>query len=39
MRLAMGIPVGSEIEFAKEVTRWKAMEGQREMWPPSDARC
>ena len=30
-RIAMGIPVGSDIEFADEVTRWKAMEGRREM--------
>jgi recombinational DNA repair protein RecR len=27
----MGIPVGSDIEFADEVTMWKAMEGRREM--------
>jgi len=27
----MGIPVGSDIEFADEVTIWKAMEGRREM--------
>jgi len=30
-RIAMGIPVGSDIEFADEVTMWKAMEGRREM--------
>jgi len=30
-RIAMGIPVGSDIEFADEVTIWKAMEGRREM--------
>jgi len=29
--IAMGIPVGSDIEFADEVTIWKAMEGRREM--------
>jgi recombination protein RecR len=30
-RIAMGIPVGSEIEFADEVTMLKAIEGRREM--------
>jgi recombination protein RecR len=30
-RIAMGIPVGSDIEFADEVTIIKAMEGRREM--------
>ncbi len=30
-RIAMGIPVGSEIEFADEVTLLKAMEGRREI--------
>jgi len=30
-RIAMGIPVGSELEFADEVTLSKAMEGRREM--------
>ncbi|MEX2264454.1 MAG: recombination mediator RecR [Bryobacteraceae bacterium] len=30
-RIAMGIPVGSDIEFADEVTIWKAMENRREM--------
>jgi recombination protein RecR len=30
-RIAMGIPVGSDIEFADEVTISKAMEGRREM--------
>jgi len=30
-RIAMGIPVGSDIEFADEVTIWKALEGRREM--------
>ena len=30
-RIAMGIPVGSDLEFADEVTMWKAMEGRREM--------
>lgn len=30
-RIAMGIPVGSDIEFADEVTMWKAMEGRREL--------
>ena len=29
--LAMGVPVGSDIEFADEVTMWKAMEGRREI--------
>jgi recombination protein RecR len=30
-RIAMGIPVGSELEFADEVTMLKAIEGRREM--------
>jgi recombination protein RecR len=30
-RIAMGIPVGSELEFADEVTLTKALEGRREM--------
>jgi recombination protein RecR len=30
-RIAMGIPVGSDLEFADEVTPSKAMEGRREM--------
>jgi recombination protein RecR len=30
-RIAMGIPVGSDLEFADEVTLSKAMEGRREM--------
>jgi recombination protein RecR len=30
-RIAMGIPVGSELEFADEVTMMKAIEGRREM--------
>lgn len=30
-RIAMGIPVGSELEFADEVTMLKAMEGRREI--------
>src|SRR5262245_5686997 len=30
-RIGMGIPVGSDIEFADEVTMWKALEGRREM--------
>ncbi len=30
-RIAMGIPVGSDIEFADEVTIWKSLEGRREM--------
>ena len=30
-RIAMGVPVGSDIEFADEVTIWKALEGRREM--------
>lgn len=30
-RIATGIPVGSEIEFADEVTMLKAIEGRREM--------
>jgi recombination protein RecR len=30
-RIAMGVPVGSDLEFADEVTMTKAMEGRREM--------
>ncbi|HYA96325.1 MAG TPA: toprim domain-containing protein, partial [Terriglobales bacterium] len=30
-RIAMGLPVGSDIEYADEVTMMKAMEGRREM--------
>ncbi len=30
-RIGMGIPVGSDIEYADEVTMWKAMEGRREI--------
>ena len=30
-RIAMGIPVGSDIEYADEVTLLKAMEGRREL--------
>jgi recombination protein RecR len=30
-RIAMGIPVGSELEYADEVTMVKALEGRREM--------
>jgi recombination protein RecR len=30
-RIAMGVPVGSGLEFADEVTLQKAMEGRREM--------
>ena len=30
-RIAMGIPVGSELEYADEVTMMKALEGRREM--------
>jgi recombination protein RecR len=30
-RIAMGIPVGSELEYADEVTMVKAIEGRREM--------
>ena len=30
-RIAMGIPVGSDIEYADEITMLKAMEGRREM--------
>ena len=30
-RIAMGIPVGSELEFADEVTLSKALEGRRDM--------
>ena len=30
-RIAMGIPVGSELEFADEVTMLKAIEGRREI--------
>ena len=30
-RIGMGVPVGSDLEFADEVTIWKALEGRREM--------
>jgi recombination protein RecR len=30
-RIAMGVPVGSDLEFADEVTMGKAMEGRREI--------
>jgi len=30
-RIGMGVPVGSDIEFADEVTMWKALEGRREL--------
>ncbi|MCL5004970.1 MAG: recombination mediator RecR [Acidobacteria bacterium] len=30
-RIAMGVPVGSELEFADEVTMLRALEGRREM--------
>jgi recombination protein RecR len=30
-RIGMGVPVGSDLEFADEVTMSKAMEGRREM--------
>ena len=30
-RIAMGVPVGSELDFADEVTMLKAIEGRREM--------
>ncbi len=30
-RIAMGLPVGSDIEFTDEITMLKAMEGRREM--------
>ena len=30
-RIGMGIPVGSDLEYADEVTMWKAMEGRREI--------
>jgi recombination protein RecR len=30
-RIAMGIPVGNDLEFADEVTISKSMEGRREM--------
>lgn len=30
-RIAMGIPVGSDIEYADEITMQKAMEGRREL--------
>jgi len=29
-RIAMGIPVGSDLEYADEVTMTRAMEGRRE---------
>ena len=30
-RIGMGIPVGSDMEYADEVTMWKAIEGRREI--------
>jgi recombination protein RecR len=30
-RIGMGLPVGSELEFADEVTMLKAIEGRREI--------
>ena len=30
-RIAMGVPVGSDLEYADEVTRHKALEGRREV--------
>ncbi len=30
-RIATGVPVGSDIEYADEVTMQKAMEGRREL--------
>jgi recombination protein RecR len=30
-RIAMGLPVGSDIEYADEITMMKAMEGRREI--------
>ena len=30
-RIAMGVPVGSDLEYADEITMLKAMEGRREM--------
>ena len=30
-RIAMGIPVGSDLEYADEVTMSKAMEGRRDL--------
>jgi recombination protein RecR len=30
-RIAMGIPVGSDLEYADEVTMFKAMEGRRDL--------
>jgi recombination protein RecR len=30
-RIAMGIPVGSDLEFADEVTMWKSLENRREL--------
>jgi recombination protein RecR len=30
-RIAMGIPVGSDIEYTDEITMLKAMEGRREI--------
>jgi recombination protein RecR len=30
-RIAMGIPVGSDIEYTDEITMLKAMEGRRDM--------
>ena len=36
-RLASGLPVGGDLEYADEVTLGQALEGRREMWRPSMA--
>jgi len=30
-RIAMGVPVGSDLEYADDITMHKAMEGRREL--------
>jgi recombination protein RecR len=30
-RIAMGVPVGSDLEYADEITMLRAMEGRREV--------
>jgi len=30
-RIAMGLPVGSDLEYADEITMHKALEGRREV--------
>ena len=38
-RIAHGVPVGSDLEYADEVTLSKAMEGRRELWGNHQRLC